>query len=84
MRHVCPFSIKIGHTFSANSTCKHVLVSIHESVDAFLAKTVDELLNLVEIGIIIDSWSNFDSFPHDTKSHKVETPFCELLYFTIG
>jgi hypothetical protein len=41
-------------------------VGIHESVDASLAKTVDELLNLVEIGIIVDSWCNFDSFPHDT------------------
>ena len=59
-------------------------MSIHESVDASLAKAVDKLLNLVEIGIIIDSWSNFDSFPHNTKSDEVETPFCELLYFTIG
>lgn len=82
--HVCPFSIEIRHTLSANSTSEDVLVGIHESVDASLTKTVDELLNLVEIGIIVDSWRNFDSFPHDTQSHEVETPLCELLYFTIG
>ena len=83
MWHVSPFSVEIRHTLSAYSTSEDVLVRIHESVDASLAKTVDELLNLVEIGIIVDSWCNFDSFPHDTKSHEVEAPLCELLYFTI-
>ena len=57
---------------------------INESVDASLAKTVNELLNLVEIGIIIDSWGSFDSFPHDTQSDEVEAQFCKLLDFTIG
>jgi hypothetical protein len=59
-------------------------VGINESVDASLTETVYELLNLVEIGIIIDSWGSFYSFPHDTQSDKVEAPFCKLLYFTVG
>ena len=84
MWHVCPFSVEIRHSLSAYSTSEDVLVRIHESVDASLTETVDELLNLVEIGIIVNSWGNFDSFPHDTQSHEVEAPICELLYFTIS
>jgi hypothetical protein len=59
-------------------------MSVHEGVDAFISKLGDELVNLGQVGLVVNSRSSLDGFPHDTKSDKVESPCDQLIHVLLG
>ena len=70
--------IKVRDTFAAHASGEHILMGINKSINAGIAKFVDQSLNLVEIGIIILAFNALNAFPHDTEADKVHAPFFEI------
>lgn len=71
--------VEVWHTFTTNFSGKDVLMGVDHSVDALRAKSVDKLCDLVEVGIVVDSWGSFNGLPHDTESDEVESPILKIL-----
>ena len=59
-------------------------MSIYESVDSFLTKLSDKLVDLFEISLVVDSRSSLDSLPHDSESHKILTPSGKVIDILVG
>jgi hypothetical protein len=54
-------------------------MSVDESVDSMLTKLSNKLINLFEIGLVVNSRSSLDSFPHYSESHKIHTPSLKII-----
>lgn len=66
--------VEMRHAFSANVSRVDILVRVNGCVDTRLSQSVHQNLNLIQVGIIVNAWSNFDSLPNDTKSNVVNSP----------
>jgi hypothetical protein len=66
--------IEVRHSLTADATSQNILVGVYKSVDTIITQFIDEFLDFIEIGIVVDSWSSLDGFPHDTQAHEVESP----------
>jgi len=56
--------IEVRDSLSTDRSSPHILMHIHEGVDASLTKLVDEGLNLVKVLVVIDTGLLLYSFPH--------------------
>lgn len=54
-------------------------MGINKSIDAFFSESGNELINKLDISFVINSWSSFDSFPHDSESDQIHPPFLKIV-----
>ena len=70
--------IEVRYSFTADCSCKHVLMCVDECVDTGLSELVDQLFDLVEVVIVIHTFFSFDGFPHHSETNKVLSPFDKI------
>ena len=75
--------IEVRETLSANLSGRHVLMCVHQCVDAVLAEFVDQQLDFIQVSVVVDAGCHFHSFPHDAQSHEVESPLEHVLNIRI-
>ena len=68
------FSVEVGNSLTTNHTGKDVLVGIDEGVDTSLTELVDEDLDLVEVGVVVDVALALNTLPHHAEADEVLTP----------
>lgn len=66
--------MKVGHSFSANIARINILMRIQSRINTIFAQFVHQKFNLIEIGVVVYAWSNFDGLPDDAQSDVVEPP----------
>ena len=71
-------SVEVWNTFATHVSSKDILVSVDEGVNASLAKLVDQFLDLVQVGLIVDTLLALNCFPHDTETDKVHAPLLHI------
>lgn len=52
------------HTIAAELLRDEVLMEVDKGVDAVLARLIDELLHLIQIGLVVFIWGGFHACPH--------------------
>jgi hypothetical protein len=75
--------VEIGHTLTTHVSSENILVSVDKNVDASISESVDKVKNLIKVSVVVDTGNALNTFPHDTESHKVHTPFLEFLNIVI-
>ena len=76
--------VEVREALSANLTREDILMSVDESVDAALAKLVDESVHAVEVLKIVLALLVLDCLPHDTEPDEVDTPGSEVIHVLLG
>jgi len=59
-------------------------MKVNESVDSSFTEFVDEDVNLIKIGMVVDTWCGLNCLPHNTKSDEVEAPVGKVLNISIS
>jgi len=70
-------SVEVGEAFTAHCASKDVLMSVDESVNASFSELSDHGFDLVQVGIVVDTFCALDSLPHDSKTDEVHAPLLE-------
>lgn len=75
-------SIEVGHTLTTNGSCEDILMSINKRVDTCFSQSIDEIFDLIKISLVVLASFSLDGFPHDTKSHLIDSPIFKILNIT--
>ena len=79
MRQLAIHSVKVGHAFTTYFTGQHILMSVNESINALLSQFINKAFHSVQVSVIILTWGEFNGFPHDTETYKVESPAFQVI-----
>lgn len=64
MLHIRADRVEGGHALPAVVAREDVLVGVHKGVDALLTQSKDQVVDLVQVGEVIDIVGFLDCFPH--------------------
>ncbi len=59
----------VGNAFATEEAREEVLMEIDESVDAVLAKVLNQVCHDFQVGRVVEAFARFYSRPHDTETH---------------
>lgn len=74
MLHIRADRVEWGHALPAVVAREDILMGVHKGVDALLTQSKDQVVDLVQVGEVIDVVRFLDCLPHDAEADQVEAP----------
>ena len=57
---------------------------VDEGDDAALSKSSNDCIDVVKVGIVVDTLRGLNCLPHDSKSDKIKTPVSKVVHIFFG
>lgn len=64
MWHLRIIGVEVRNSFTTDAASEHILMGIHQGVDASLSQFVNEFFYSIEVSIVVLARCSFNSFPH--------------------